>query len=365
MVELSVKNVPIEKRCNLRALACATNIPRSTLAVYLKKSNMLKRVTSTLRPFLTEENMTNRLKYALSFVKSKRDGALQFDPMYDRIHVDEKWFYMTKVKQTYYIWHDETAPLRSTKSKRFITKVLFLCAVARPRYDHHRKQMFDGKLGLWPVVTREPAKRTSVNRARGTLVTKPINVTADVYRDLLVNCVVPAIKEKFPVSMKNVPLYIQQDNAGPHISTEEFQNLCVGGDQSWDIRLTNQPPNSPDFNVLDLGFFNTIQSLQYQSSPKTIDELIVAVENAFNLLPCESLAKVFVTLQKVMELAIGLKGSNAYKLPHMHKDKEHLDCTVYNVICDPDSFSMALLSLNSRLVEEEELSQLAEDFQLL
>ncbi|ETV68359.1 hypothetical protein H257_15680 [Aphanomyces astaci] len=38
-------------------------------------------------------------------------------------------------------------PTSRVKSKRFITKVMFLAAVARPRYDFHNKAMFDGKTG--------------------------------------------------------------------------------------------------------------------------------------------------------------------------------------------------------------------------
>jgi hypothetical protein len=38
-------------------------------------------------------------------------------------------------------------------------------------------------------------------------------------------------------------------------------------------------------------------------------------------LPSVTLAKIFVTLQKVMELVILHDGSNAFKLPHLGKDK--------------------------------------------
>ena len=46
--------------------------------------------------------------------------------------------------------------------------------------------------------------------------------------------------------------------------------------------MTNQPLTSLDFNVLDLGFFNTIQSLQHKEAPTTVDDLIKAVEDLFN-----------------------------------------------------------------------------------
>lgn len=41
-------------------------------------------------------------------------------------------------------------------------KVLFLAAIARPRFDQEENLKFSGKIGIYPFVTREPAKRTSV-----------------------------------------------------------------------------------------------------------------------------------------------------------------------------------------------------------
>lgn len=38
--------------------------------------------------------------------------------------------------------------------------------------------------------------------------------------------------------------------------------------------MKSESSKSPDFNVLNLGFFNSIQSLQHQTSPNNIDELI-------------------------------------------------------------------------------------------
>jgi hypothetical protein len=45
----------------------------------------------------------------------------------------------------------------------------------------------------------------------------------------------------------------------------------------FDIRLVCQPANSPDLIVLDLGFFNTIQSIQYKTTSRTIEELVAYV----------------------------------------------------------------------------------------
>ena len=86
-----------------------------------------------------------------------------------------------------------------------------------------------------------------------------------------------------------------------------------------DVELVCQPPNSPDLNVLDLGFFNAKQSLQYKSSPKNIDELVEAVEKSFQKLHQSNLNNVFLILQKVMKTCILGDDDNSYKLPHMSK----------------------------------------------
>src|SRR5689334_785864 len=107
--------------------------------------------------------------------------------MFDCAHVDEKWFYLTKPKVTYYLCPDEPEKLRTCKSKRFIEKVIFLAAVARLRFDHSRNEFFEGKIGIWPFVIEEPAQRKSTNREAGTLVTRPTNVTKEIYWDFLIN----------------------------------------------------------------------------------------------------------------------------------------------------------------------------------
>ncbi len=55
----------------------------------------------------------------------------KFIDMFDYVHIDEKWFYLTKGLEKYYLLPDEAEPVRSCKSKRFITKVMFLAVVAR------------------------------------------------------------------------------------------------------------------------------------------------------------------------------------------------------------------------------------------
>ena len=74
---------------------------------------------------------------------------------------------------------------------------------------------------------------------------------------------------------------IQQDNARPRLHPanplykEETERLGLN------IELFNLPPNSSDLNVLDLGYFNIIQSLQHKMGPVNVDDIIQAVEDSF------------------------------------------------------------------------------------
>jgi len=59
----------------------------------------------------------------------------------------------------------------------------------------------------------------------------------------------------------------------------------------------NQPPNSPDMNVLDLGFFASLQSKVYLRNSKNIDELIKNVEKEYVEYDQDMVNRVFLTLQ--------------------------------------------------------------------
>jgi len=52
----------------------------------------------------------------------------------------------------------------------------------------------------------------------------------------------------------------------------------VAKQEGFDIHLICQPPNSPDFNILDLGFFRAIQVIQYKKDAKTIKDLVSTVQ---------------------------------------------------------------------------------------
>ncbi|XP_050875169.1 uncharacterized protein LOC127078783 [Lathyrus oleraceus] len=249
------------------------------------------------------------------------DHDLEFKSMHNIVHIDEKWFYMTKKSANCYLLENEDEPYRTCKNKNFIGKVMFLVAVARPRFDDGDKEIFSGKIGVFPLVQKVAAKRSSINRASGTLETKPItSITKEVSRNFLINKVLPAIKEKWPREHAMETIYIQQDNAPCHVSIDDEEFRKAASEGGFDIRLSCQPPNSPDLNVLDLGFFNAIQSLQQKEVSKSVDELIEVVQNSYDNFSSKQSDKIFLTLQSCMIEIMKIKGSNNYRIPHMKKE---------------------------------------------
>ena len=78
--------------------------------------------------------------------------------------------------------------------------------------------------------------------------------------------------------------FIQQDGAKNHIhgDDEEFNNALM--EQDIDAKLCMQTLNSPDINLLDLGFFRAIQSFN-DASPKNKEELLQSVTEAYDNYP--------------------------------------------------------------------------------
>lgn len=316
-----IREIPLHKRSSLRSLAEALECTTGQLMRLIKKG-VLRRHSSALKPHMTDDNMKARLRFCLSMLE---ESSIPFEPkfksMHNVIHIDEKWFYVTKKSQNYYLLADEDDPYRPCKNKNYLMKVMFIVAVARPRFDYAGHETWSGKIGVWPLVEKVPARRSSVNRPAGTLETKPIgSITREVSRMYLRDKILPAVKEKVPPELASETIYIQQDNAPCHVSVDDEEFQAAASEGGFDIRLINQPPNSPDLNVLDLGFFAAIQALQQKKVTRTVDELIQAVQTSFDEFSSVDSNKIFLTLQSCMIEIMKVKGSNKYKTPHMKKD---------------------------------------------
>nr|CCA22963.1 transposase putative [Albugo laibachii Nc14] len=271
------------------------------------------------------------MAYAISFVKSasQRIGEVEghtFDPMFGMVHVDEKWSNDDTKKRVYYLLPDEEPPVRHLHTARFREKTMLLVAVARPNLFNVMRT-FDDKLGLWPFLEEYVMQRASKNRTKGVILERKIEpVKREFYKPLLLTYVFPSIKEKWPVGEMMRPAFIQQDNATPHVLVSDPDIVHAGTEGNWNFRLVCQPARTPDFIILDLGYFAAIQSLQYEQNVFTSEMFIKAVAQSFKDFDSNKLDIIFLTLQQVMECVLICKGRNDYKLPHMTKGKHRRAC---------------------------------------
>ncbi len=150
-VKNEVRSLGMKERNTWRNLSQSVGIPCTTLHDLYKTGKVFRRYRSSLKPYLTEENKLARLLHALEEVDLgtvDRDNETGFyKDFYDCVDVDEKWFYLTKEKENYILTiadddddndddadkENEAPRERKVKSRNHITKVMFLCAQARPR----------------------------------------------------------------------------------------------------------------------------------------------------------------------------------------------------------------------------------------
>jgi hypothetical protein len=274
--------------------------------------------TIALQPLLTDVHKVQRVLFAVTKLNEVNDH--HFHPFYDSVHVDEKWFFITEKTLRVYCIPGEKVPERYAQNKDHLIKVMFLCAIARPRYDAAGECIFDGKIGMWPFVETRIARRSSPHRPAGTPETKVINCDKETYRRFMIEKVVTAIKLRWPDRGLNRTVVIQHDGASCHIEDNDVQFNQAAKQGVWNICLEKQPAKSPDTNVLDLSFFRALQAKQWSlGSETTIDGLIAQVLQAFAEFEPRKIDCGFLTLQTCLNDMMEVNGGNDYKIRHLGK----------------------------------------------
>jgi hypothetical protein len=295
LLKEKLKSLPLRSRRTSRDSAAALGISQGLFLYLIKKYKIFRAATLAAKATLTEKHRTTRV----SFLKEQfcTNSPSYFDPQFQTIHIDEKWFQKKETRLRAYLADDEAAVAETVQHKAHIEKVMFLAAVARPRRfrqrrgseqvgvdvidgelvtnlfgcnnagitdivddDNNSSWYFEGKVGLYPVVEETLAKRNSVNRKKGTVVLQAVSMTKEVYVDFVLNKLLPDIVRNCPPDMRRFPIYIQHDNAPPHkIDKEIFKLRC--SELGIDCQMFYQPAQSPDMNICDLSFIPAIQSL--------------------------------------------------------------------------------------------------------
>ena len=177
-----------------------------------------------------------------------------------------------------------------------------------------------------PSCTGFKAQRNSCNRPRGTWETKTLNITREVYTQYVYEKLLPDTIRQFPRDRDSrcQNVYIQQDNPNTHINPNCPTWLEMSQrDARFKFHFKKQPANSPDTNILDLGFFRALQSSQWQLPPaRTIDELIDQVQEAWRLYDPVQLDEIWLSHQGVCNSILESEGDNNFPLPHLEKGKQ-------------------------------------------
>ncbi|GAA0155232.1 hypothetical protein LIER_38047 [Lithospermum erythrorhizon] len=144
-----VLDVPLRKRTSLRSFSAALGVQHSRIYRLLKEG-LIRRHTNAIKPYLKEDNKRSWLQFCMSMIdRGNLHQGPKFVNMFNFVHRDEKWFYMTKKSEKYYLHQTEEEPIRTCQSKNYIGKVMFFVAMAHPRFEANGNEIFSGKIGVF------------------------------------------------------------------------------------------------------------------------------------------------------------------------------------------------------------------------
>ena len=212
---------------------------------------------------------------------------------------------------------------------------------------------YGGKVALLRCTRNIKAKNKSKNYKRGQIYKKDSTLNSLRFRKQLTRVFFPKIKDdisikdkctrfaeqlkskfpgfKLPEGCAWADIYLQIDNAPPHckrnkkllpqITKAAGRNIVRGKYYGPKVRLTFQPPNSPDLNVLDLGFFEKIWTktnriLCKKDKIATLDEIWEATKAAWNMITPVEIETLFQTWHARMRQVIEFEGRNDMDIPH-------------------------------------------------
>ena len=167
------------------------------------------------------------------------------------------------------------------KSKRFIEKVMGLCAVGRPQGD------FDGIIGIYRCSEKRQAKRNSKFHTRGEWYEVDCEVKGEMFRRMVQTKLISDIKRKL---LGYDCVYVQMDGARAHVKFWEdlvelgARRRQIDGQKTPIIRFVKQPANSPDTNLLNLCFFRSLAKLVSKKERKF--KQVMKARNHFGSTSC-------------------------------------------------------------------------------
>ena len=327
------------------------NVSHVTVRTWCRELGMRRR-RRYIKPKLTLLHKINRLSFVLSQIGTR---SAQFTDLNNVVHGDEKWFFMMKDGQVCRVFPNKDghyqlpAPPRVFHKSR-MPKVMVLAVCARPRPVYG----FDGKVGLWRFTLERPAKRNNIRTGTvvgETIILEDVRVDAVEYRTKVVakGGVFEKMREVMwwfhtaarykTVAGVRVPcgkivsgkwrfsnnegtkcpeagtrLLYQHDGARPHTARVNTQVFASHGKmKGFSIEDVVQPSQSPDLNVDDLAFFNSLQSDVSLVAKENRRDLLDAIIKCWHEYPLEKMESVWRCLYSSFHGVLESFGDNDYK----------------------------------------------------
>lgn len=244
-------------------------------------------------PFLTDDQKSKRLKWCRQHRYNTWDNY---------VDIDEKLFELYSFNRERY---RDSSPRKKVPlvSKVNIPKLMIITAVAKPNPENS----FNGLIGIWRIQEDYEARRSSKNHTKGDAYKIDCTMTSTIFYEMMCNEIMPAVSDKM-CWCKNV--YIQMDNARPHIGKNNVQKLNDFGDSIIPtITVTNQPAQSPELNVNDIGFFHSLSKRCQKNMCTNLDELWTVLQAEFWSTNEQVLTCLFTTKSRTIHQIIASKGA--------------------------------------------------------
>ena len=121
-----LRNIPLQQRMTIEDVSSRLGISKCRIQRYLKKG-LLRRHSSSIKPYLTDANKKTRLKWCIDMIDQGLLDDPKFKDLFDFVFIDEKWFYLHQKSERYYLLPEEDEPHRLCKNKNYIPRIMFLC----------------------------------------------------------------------------------------------------------------------------------------------------------------------------------------------------------------------------------------------
>lgn len=213
------------------------------------------------------------------------------------VDLDEKWFYVVRIKG--WVWilpgymdPDDIKAIR-VESKRYIQKVMYLCAVAKPVLRPDGSVLFSGKVGCWRVAEIKTyasdynGKFKSHKAGDKYVVDK--NMDGEMYLRMMEEKLLPVLKRLKsqiwdPLAKgKAYRIGVQHDGAPGHRAQDIERRLNTFFEKIG-ATFIRQPAKSPCTNMLDMAVFNSMASYVAQTDYDNKRDLDAAVREAWDAL---------------------------------------------------------------------------------